>query len=221
MSNLIHLIIAHEHCLFRQCLASALGADPQFSIVDAGVNEELLPRIREHGADVVLIALTPRCNALDLTRMINQRFPHVKIILLDMPETRQAFLECIEAGAQSYVPTDGTLDDVTGAISSVLRDEAMCPPQFTLSLFDRLANLARESHQDGVPEFSPLTFRQLEIVRLIADGLSNKQIARQLRLSLFTVKNHIHNILTILEVEDRWEAVERAHQNRWVRKLNA
>jgi DNA-binding NarL/FixJ family response regulator len=222
MRTTIRLIVANNHRLFRQCLATALAADPRFLVIDAAVDENLPAQIKAHSAKLVLIDWdTSNQEILRLTMRINQQFPKVKILFLGTPETRQAFLESVEAGAQGYVVKEGSLEDLTKAIDSVLRDEAVCSPQLTLPLFEKLADLSRAFHREAIPECSPLTFRQLQIVGLIADGLSNKQIARQLRLSLYTVKNHIHNILDMLEVETRWEAVKCAHQNHWVARKQA
>jgi DNA-binding NarL/FixJ family response regulator len=219
MAEAIRLVVAHDHRLFRQCLASVLAADSRFSIVEAGLSDELLALIKDQGAQLVLLDLEASSRIpLELTRKIHESFPLVKIILLGMPETREVFLECVEAGAHGYVVKDGTLADLSCAIQSAMQDGAVCSPELTLSLFEKLAALARECPQGSDAAPSPLTFRQMEIVKMISNGLSNKQIARQLRLSLYTVKNHIHNILSILQVDDRWEAAECARRNRWVHK---
>jgi two-component system nitrate/nitrite response regulator NarL len=217
MNTTVRLIVANNHQLFRQCLATVLAAYRHFVVVDVAVDEQLPTHIKAHAADVVLIDWEAANEGLlRLTMKINEELPRVKLVFLGVPETRQAFLDSIEAGAQGYVVKEGSLDDLVKAIDSVLRDEAVCSPQLTHSLFERLADLYREVSRLRIPACSPLTFRQLQIVSLIANGLSNKQIARELRLSLYTVKNHIHNILDILDVEDRQQAVNRAHQNRWV-----
>ncbi len=217
MSEPARLLIAHDHHLFRQCLTSVLAEHPDLLVRDTAADGQLAERVREYAADLVLLDLhAPGRNTVDLTRELSRQFPEVKIVLLGLPETRETFLECVEAGAQGFVAKDGSLDDLTRTVRAALRDEVICPPPLTFSLFEKLAGLSREVRRGSLPEACPLSFRQLEIVQLIADGLGNKQIARQLRLSLYTVKNHIHNILSVLSVEDRREAVECARRHRWV-----
>src|SRR5262249_26135221 len=112
-----------------------------------------------------------------------------------------------EAGIHGYVTRDGSVNDVVVAIQSAVRGEVACSPRVAALLFQRVATLSEATH--GVQARPMLTRRELEIAGLITEGLSNKEIARSLRISSATVKNHVHNVLEKLQIRRRGEAAAR------------
>jgi two-component system nitrate/nitrite response regulator NarL len=138
-------------------------------------------------------------------RRLAQRFPQADVVAIGVPETEHHVLACAEAGVAGYVPREGSLDDLVDTIRNVARGESLCSPTIAASLLRRVATLAAQQR----PDTDPLTVRELQIVELIHQGLSNKQIAGQLCIELSTVKNHVHNILEKLQVRRRADAAAR------------
>jgi two-component system NarL family response regulator len=217
MTPSIRLLIVHEQQLHRQCLVAALAATERFSVVAcAGSTEEALKLVRDESFDVVVADwdLQDR-SALDLTRRLTDEFPTAKVLILGLTETPECVHECIEAGACGYVRKDETLDHLLTRIEQVLRGETVCSPAIARHLLSRLTKLAREQRHNRT-DGAVLTVREMEILRLIADGLGNKQIASRLCLSLHTVKNHVHNLLEKLSAKGRIAAVQYAYANQWL-----
>jgi DNA-binding NarL/FixJ family response regulator len=198
--------------IFRECLAMALAEQGCVAAIEQAAGPtEALDKARMSHPDVVLIGMhLPDNSALALTYQISLEQPRSKLIILGLPEEEQIILEFIEAGASGYILKGGTLEDLRKTIQVVSRGEAVCSPRIAYSMFSRVAELAQTHRDHGQSEPIILTAREEEILQLIANGLSNKQIADRLFISLYTVKNHVHNILEKLQVRHRTEAVHRA-----------
>src|SRR5436305_8977574 len=138
------------------------------------------------------------------------------MLVLGSAEAGDEILTCLEAGARGYVLRDQTLDELKAAIERVARGETVVTPEAAHRLFRRLGELGRESRRHRQLEFLDLTARELEILGLIAQGLSNQAIADRLYLSVHTVKNHVHNMLERLGLTTRGEAVEYARTRGWL-----
>ena len=138
--------------------------------------------------------------------------PGAGILLVGMEDDEEQFLSAIRAGSRGYLLKDASAADVLSAVRSISRGEAVCPPRLCLSLFKWVADEVRETSRSSDSRPS-LTFRQQQLVSLVARGLTNKEIASKLNLSAFTVKNHLHRIMKQVDAESRYEAVEsaRAH----------
>ena len=131
------------------------------------------------------------------------------VVLIGMEENEALFLKAIRAGVSAYLLSDASAADVIGAVRAAARGEAVCPPRLCLSLFRRVACAAPELAVTPKPRSARgLTVRQIQLISLIAKGLTNKEIASQLNLSEFTVKNHVHRIMKQVEAENRRGAVE-------------
>jgi DNA-binding NarL/FixJ family response regulator len=220
MERPIHLKIIHRNRLFRECLESVLAEDQRFhvQIVDHTDPRELETFDREE-SDVILIDLNlPGQMAVDLTQRIRQRLDRAKLLLLAYANPQDSLVECIAAGAHGCILETASLDELDSAIEKVYRGETFCSPEIVQTMFDQLAQAGSDAPWRRRAESINLTPRELEIVDLISNRLSNKEIARELSLSVYTVKNHVHNIIEKLAVEDRHEAVEYARQRRWLKK---
>ena len=213
------LMIAGTHCLFRECLASMLYKIGRYHVIHhTGDFEQVLEKAREHCPDVLVIDLNePGEMATELVRGTRQHCPEVKIVILGMNAAERAILKCIEAGACACVSKESSLEELCQVIERVLSGEAIYSPQIAYSMFARLAELSRERERSERVEALQLTPREMEILRLIAERLSNRRIAEQLALSVYTVKNHVHHILDKLHVHDRREAAEHAYARHWLR----
>ena len=226
MSKSVRLQCLHHHRLFRECLLAFLGSR---EFVVRGVdhsNWDFRKQLYEWRPHVMLVDLNlPDRLAVEITRHVRTYLEGVKIILLISSQhtnayDKQKILECIEVGANGYLWEQSSLDELTMAIDNVLSGDTYCSPQIVDSMFAELALFARAARGRKRVEATTLTQRELEVLSWIAEGLSNKQIAKRLSLSLYTVKNHVHRILDKLQVRDRSAAVKHAVDNEWLTPAN-
>jgi two-component system, NarL family, nitrate/nitrite response regulator NarL len=202
----ITVVIVVDVCLYREGLARSLAQSPGISVLgtaaDVGAAQEM---IRALQPEVVLLDLATDQEGV-LVRRIAEIAPLAKIVALGIREVEQEVLECARAGMAGYVPRDGSMAELVGSIEGAARGELRCSPRIAASLFHRVARLADEQERGSAP---PLTPREHEILRLIDQGLSNKQIAHRLRIEVATVKNHVHNLLAKLHTSRRGLAAAR------------
>lgn len=211
MNQSIHIFIADDNRLLREGLVSMLAEQEGFAVVGAAANGgEALEQIKKLRPEVVLIDIgMPDRDGLAVTRALYQEMPEVKVIILGMPDLTDEIMACIEAGAVGYVLKEASFDYLVETIRSAQRGESFCSPRMAASLFSRVAELAGDrTPRDAVR----LTPREVEVINKIAEGLSNKEIAQRLSIEVQTVKNHIHNILDKLQLQNRLEAVQYARE---------
>jgi len=135
----------------------------------------------------------------------------VGVVLIDMQDDEEQFLTAVRSGVSGYLLSDASASDVVSAVRAVARGEAVCPPRLCLALFRFVAQAAIEAPaQIKQGTMRGLTIRQQQLISLVARGLTNKEIASQLNLSEFTIKNHLHRIMKQVEVETRYEMVNAA-----------
>ena len=220
MIQSLSLIIMTDHQLFGECLASVLAQCDAFTILAVvQTAEEALQQIQEHQADIILIDVhLPHTTVLTLTQQLTRDFPHVRVLLLGVTETETEIQAYVEAGACGYVPKNTPFHQLQSVIELVTRGETMCSPRIAHAMFARLSELAQTSASSITDEPVILSDRELEILQLIAEGWSNRQIANHLYLSPHTVKNHVHNILKKLRVQRRLEAIKYASERQWLKK---
>ncbi len=217
MNNPIRVFIADDNRLLREGLASMLDEVEDIVIVGlASSGSEALDQIKQLVPDVALIDIgMPDKDGIDVTQVLHKDLPVVKTIILGMPDLTDEIMTCIEAGAAGYVLKEASLEYLVESIRSVQRGESFCSPRMAASLFSRVAELTGER----IPESSvKLTPREVEVINKIADGLSNKEIARQLFIEEQTVKNHVHNILDKLQLHKRLETVQYARERKLLNK---
>jgi len=135
----------------------------------------------------------------------------VGVVLIGMEEDEAQFLLAVRSGVSGYLLNDASASDVVTAVRAAARGEAICPPRLCLALFRTVARLARETPVQIKQRSLPgLTIRQQQLISLVAQGLTNKEIASRLNLSEFTIKNHMHRIMKQVEAVNRHQAVEAA-----------
>jgi DNA-binding NarL/FixJ family response regulator len=192
----IRILVADDHPVVRGGLAAVIAQQPDFLLVAEAENgERAVALFREHRPDVVLMDLRmPLLGGVDAIRMITGEFPAARILALTTYEGDADIRHALEAGARGYLLKDMLLSDVITAIRRVQRGERVIPTAVAV----RLAEF---------PERSDLTEREVEILQLVAKGLSNKETAHAIGRTDETVKIHLKNIFTKLGVADRTEAV--------------
>ena len=217
MSNRKRLLVFHRNCLFRDCLASFLAIDRGYDAVSIDhLQSDQVDELLHDSADVLLLDLNlPDGMAVEIARAIKDGQLDTKVIIL-VPDDHHRLVECIAAGAHGCVLERSPLEDLDAAITKVLRGETFCSADIVATMFAELAGFTKipaTSTANG-PKERRLTVREQEVLELLDKRKSNKQIASELSVSLFTVKNHVHNILEKLNVENRLEAVEIARQQK-------
>jgi two-component system NarL family response regulator len=220
MKEPIRLFIADDNRLLREGLASMLAQQQDIIVIGtAASGSKALEQIKDLRPEVALIDIgMPDKDGIEVTQALHRELPEVKVIILGMVDLTDEIMACIEAGAAGYVLKEASFDYLVETIRSVHRGESFCSPGMTASLFSRIAELAGE-RMPKIPKSSiKLTGRELEVVSLIAEGLSNKEIAQRLFIATQTVKNHIHNILDKLQLHTRLEAVQYAHERNLLKK---
>lgn len=208
------LIVVDDHDLVRSGLKGLLSDQEDFEVVGEAANgREAVELCRLMRPDLVVMDVRmPEMDGLSATREIGRRFEEVSVLLLTTYENEDYLLEAIRAGAAGYVLKDAPESQLINAIRKVLDGEPTLNRRLATELLRRLATEVREMSptpkQADLPE--PLTSRELEVLRLLALGYTNRQIAKDLVISLGTVKNHVEHIRAKLGVSDRTQAVVRA-----------
>lgn len=200
------VVVAAEVVFYRDGLAFVLpryGLEVAATASDGGgVVEQTLAAV----PDVTLLDMAMP-ESVGVLRRLAAVAPDVPVLALGVSDDESYILGCIEAGAAGYVTRDGTLDDVCNAIERVALGEPLVSPKLVRVLMRRVASLSTRTSDPGGVDL--LTRREVEVLRLIEEGLSNKEIALQLSIEIATVKNHVHNILDKLRVRRRGEAAAR------------
>lgn len=214
----IPLALLHRNRLFCDCLRSVFAALETFEPIVVDHREPgFLSLIEARRPDLLLVdARLPDGMAVKVTHFVLNRVGRAKVLLLGSLECRDVLFECIGAGAQGCVLEDSTLAELQGALERIYHGEPYCSSFLLHSMLQHLSEAACQPRWlDGARSIK-LTFREQEILQLVSQHLSNKEIAKRLLISVYTVKNHVHNIVEKLQVESRYEAVEYARQRNWI-----
>ncbi len=203
----VRVLIADDQPLFRRGLWVVLGTDDRIEVVAEAENgEEAIARAVELVPDVILMDVRmPRVNGIEAARVISQQVPTTKIIMLTVSDEEDDLYEAIKAGATGYLLKEISIEEVADAVRAVMTGQSLISPSMASKLLTEFASLSRQAQQK--PIAPRLTDRELEVLKLVAQGLSNKDLAELLFISENTVKNHVRNILEKLHLHSRMEAV--------------
>lgn len=213
MSDTTRIIIADDQSLFREGLHTLLSVQPEFEVIgEAGNGEEVLRLVAEHLPDVVLMDLRmPGMDGVSATRMLHGKYPGVKVIVLTTFDDDEDVFEGLRAGAVGYLLKDVSSSKLFEAIRAAAKGEYFLLPSITAKIVSELKRVT-SSGSKHVELVEPLSGRETEILKLVSNGMSNRQIAATLVISEGTVKNHLSNILAKLSARDRIQAVEVARR---------
>jgi DNA-binding NarL/FixJ family response regulator len=213
----ITFLLAGFNRLFRECLTEAFREDESLEMCEAGEGGDLAQQIAELHPEVVVLNVDGREDeGLALIAKLSREHREVKLLVFGMDETHASILRFIEAGAHGYVPRTASIVEFRAALSLAVRGEMAASPSVAYAMFARLAELAQLRRRTETLESLRLSTREVDILRLMARGLSNREIATRLSLSYHTVKNHVQNIFRKLDVARRMEAVEHARRQGWL-----
>ncbi|OIK04357.1 response regulator transcription factor [Streptomyces monashensis] len=214
------VVVADDQTVVREGIVMLLGLLPGVEVVGAaGDGEEAVQLVGELAPDVVLMDLRmPRCDGVEATRRIRSQYPGTQVVVLTTYADDESLFPALRAGARGYLTKDAGGDEIVRAVESVLSGDAGLSPSVQRRLLERL------SQPEHPPEPAPtdvapdgLTARETEVLVLIADGLSNQEIARRLHVSTATVKTHINNLFAKTGLKDRAQAVRYAYGKGLVR----
>jgi DNA-binding NarL/FixJ family response regulator len=207
----IRILIADDHPLFRDGLRGLLDSVADMEVVgEAADGEAAIQAAASLQPDVILMDIKmPAMNGLQAMRAILDTSPHIAVLVVSMLEDDDSIFAAMRSGARGYLPKGAGQAEMLRAIRAVANGEAIFGP----GIAQRLLNFFSPAHPPVVPRLFPeLTERETEILALIANGYTNEAIAERLVLSLKTVRNHVSNIFSKLQVTDRAQAVLRAHE---------
>ncbi len=209
------MLLADDHRLFREGVSSLLERAGDITLVgEAATGEEAVRLADELLADVVLMNLKmPGMGGIEATRAIVGRNPHIGVIVVTMFEDDESVFAALKAGARGYVLKDADRGNLLRAIRAVARGEALLGAQVAHRVLEQFTQPAPTPVPvRPVPLFNELTPREQEVLKLIAQGLRNRDIAAELVISEKTVGNHISNVFAKLQVADRAQAIIRARE---------
>ncbi|WP_405793950.1 response regulator [Streptomyces sp. NBC_01506] len=207
------VIVADDQAVVREGIVMLLGLLPGLEVVGAAKDgEEAVALVGELAPDVVLMDLRmPRCDGVEATRLIRERYPATHVVVLTTYADDDSLFPALRAGARGYLTKDAGGDEIVKAVQDVMAGDAGLAPGVQRRLLERVGAApvvppARETPPDG------LTAREREVLSLVAEGLSNQEIAGRLHIGAATVKTHINNIFAKTGVRDRAQAVRYAYQ---------
>ncbi|KOT64974.1 MULTISPECIES: response regulator transcription factor [Streptomyces] len=210
------VVVADDQTVVREGIVMLLGLLPDIEVVgSAGDGEEAVRLAAELAPDVVLMDLRmPRCDGVEATRRIRTEHPGTEVVVLTTYADDDHLFPALEAGARGYLTKDADGDEIVRAIEDVLSGEAGLSPKVQRRLLERFAEPARPA-APAAPAGPPdgLTAREVEVLRLVAEGLSNPEIARSLHVSNATVKTHINNLFAKAGLRNRAQAIHYAYRH--------
>lgn len=201
-----------ENRLVRETLVRLLQKRSDLRVAGQGCLTEALEEIFDSQCNIIVLDDLRTASLLGphlLKRL--QTTDTVGVVLIDMQDDEEQFLTAVRAGVSGYLLSDASASEVVSAFRAIARGEAVCPPRLCLTLFRFVARTAKETPAQIKPgTMHGLTIRQRQLISLVARGLTNKEIASQLNLSEFTIKNHLHRIMKQVEAESRQAMVRAA-----------
>ncbi len=209
---MIRILLVDDQRLMRDGLRTLLELEADFEIVgEAGDGQAGLDAFEQTRPDVVLMDIRmPQMNGVEATRRLMSREPDARVIILTTFDDDANVFEGLRAGARGYLLKDLSGAELAGAIRTVMNGGALIEPSVARKVFAEFARLAPAARPAELPE--PLSERELGILRLVADGLSNKEIALKLSLAEGTVKNYVTNVLAKIDARDRTQAALKARE---------
>ncbi len=210
----IQILLIEDNRLLRDGISAMIKKQPDMQVVATiGNGENILALIGKLKPSIVLLDLGLRSqNSLDVVKLVKKNFQETKIIVMDLIPLQADVFEFVQAGVSGFILKDANVTEFYKTIRSVYKGAQVLPPNLTGSLFSQIIEHAiNGSKPSAIVEAVRLTKRERQVIELIADGSTNKEIAQKLHLSTYTVKSHVHNILEKLSLHTRVQIAKHAH----------
>ena len=216
----IKVLLIEDNRLLREGITAMLNEQPDIKAVSSTGNGDAFEKAKKIKPNVVLLDLGLRSqNSLRIAELIKDKFPKTEIVLMDLMPVQAEVVEFVKAGVSGFILKDASIEDFLHTIRSVANGKKVLPASLTGSLFTHIVEYAVQSGKaDRLLKSVKLTRREHEVVNLIARGMSNKEISRELNIALHTVKSHVHNTLEKLALHSRLEIASYALTEGMVRR---
>ncbi|MCA9926068.1 MAG: response regulator transcription factor [Anaerolineales bacterium] len=208
----IRVLLADDHELFREGLANVLNAQPDFEVIgEASDGLEVLVKARKLKPNLILMDIgMPRSDGVEATKRIKEEMPEIVIVMLTIRNEDEKLFEAIQTGAQGYLLKNIRSRDLMTMLRGVVQGEAAITPALGGRMLEEFRRLRRQSPKVPEDDSISLTNREQDVLSLVAQGATDKEIATQLFISIYTVKSHMRNILSKLHLGHRYEAAQYA-----------
>lgn len=209
----ISLVLVDDNRLLREGLAAMIHNQPGFKVLAASADvDEALKKVREARPDVVLVDFgLEDHDSLSLTATVHAEVPHARVIVMGLLPVQEDVADYVRAGASGFIMKDASFESFFDTIRAVAGGAVVLPPALTDSLFAEIARSATTVGKARVLESVRLTSRERQVIDLLAEGLSNKEISTRLNIAVHTVKSHVHNVLEKLALHSRLEVAAFTH----------
>lgn len=212
----IRLLLIEDNRLLREGLAAMLKKQKDMNVVETvGNGENILAIMRKYKPEVILLDLGLRNrSSLNLVKLVKKNFSASKIIMMDLIPVQADVYEFVKAGVSGFILKDATVNDFLKTIRSVAKGLQILPPNLTGSLFSQIVEHAISgSNPSALIDSVRMTKRERQVIELVSEGHTNKEIAQKLHLSTYTVKSHVHNILEKLALSTRVQIAKYLHDS--------
>ena len=205
----IRVMVVDDHALFRRGLEMVLDGEKDIDVVgEASDGHEAIERAEQTTPDVVLMDVRmPKRSGIEATRVIKDTLPSTKILMLTISDEEADLYEAIKAGASGYLLKEISIEEVADAVRQVHAGQSLISPSMAAKLLNEFATMVKRRDERTQVPGPRLTDRELEVLKLVAKGMNNRDIGAELFISENTVKNHVRNILEKLHLHSRMEAV--------------
>jgi DNA-binding NarL/FixJ family response regulator len=209
----ISLVLIDDNRLLREGLAAMIHSQPGFKVLAASVDvEEALEKVRQSKPDVVLLDFgLEDHDSLSLTSTVHTEVPEARVIVMGLLPLQEDVADFVRAGASGFIMKNASFEDFFATIRAVATGAEVLPPALTNSLFSQITRNAVGGSRARVLEAVRLTNRERQVIDLLGEGLSNKEIATRLHIAVHTVKSHVHNVLEKLALHSRLEVAAFTH----------
>ncbi len=204
--NKINILLIEDNRLLQEGITAMLHSNGEFEVVARFEDEDAVRQLKslKLHPDVVLLDLgLEKINSLTLMALLKKEIPDARIVAMDILPNHVDIMEFVRAGGNALILKNAPADDWFSTLKAVAQGENVLPPDLTETLFSQIVSDALNNTKARPPNSVQLTLREREIVNLIAEGLSNKEIAERLHIATYTVKSHVHNILEKLTLNTR------------------
>lgn len=217
----IRLLLIEDNRLLRNGIFSIVKSQKDILVIAAsGDGKSTLLKIKQLKPNIVLLDLGLRSqNSLHVVEIVKKDFPQAKIIIMDLAPVQADILQYVKAGANGFILKDTTLKDFLITIRSVAEGSTVLPPVLVDSLFSQIVDHAVKEGNSKLQDAVKMTKREHEVIILLCEGMSNKEIAQNIRVSTYTVKSHIHNIMEKLALHTRLEIANYSYSGETLKSI--